>query len=86
MGLISPPLMDNSLNLYKSVMTHLHDRHIPQRVISAESGVPFSTLAKIAQGRIKSPSIHHVQALYDFFNRDTKVTYPNDQFNVNQEG
>jgi hypothetical protein len=31
------------------------------------SGVPFSTLTKIAQGQIKAPSVHHVQALYDYF-------------------
>lgn len=61
--------MDTSLNLYDRVMDHLRAKRIPQRRVAAASGVPFSTLTKIAQGQIKSPSVHHVQALYDFFER-----------------
>lgn len=66
MGLLSPS-MDTSIQLYKEVMLKLRDKRIPQRRIATGSGVPLSTLTKIAQGRIKAPSVHHIQAIYDFF-------------------
>lgn len=48
-------------------MAQLRAKRIPQRRIAEGSGVPFSTLTKIAQEQIKSPSVHHIQAIYDFF-------------------
>lgn len=68
MGLISP-IMDTSTKLYDVVMMNLRAKRVPQRQIAAASGVPFSTLAKIAQGEIKNPSVHHIQRLYDFFTK-----------------
>lgn len=59
--------MDTNQKIYDVVMAHLRSKRIPQRRVAAASGVPFSTLTKIAQGRIKAPSVHHVQALYDYF-------------------
>jgi len=53
--------------MYSVVMRHLRAKRVPQRTVAAASGVPFSTLTKIAQGQIKAPSVHHVQALYDYF-------------------
>lgn len=53
--------------MYDYVMARLAEKRIPQRTVAAGSGVPFSTLTKIAQGAIKAPSVHHVQALYDYF-------------------
>lgn len=50
-------------------MTHLRAKRIPQRQIARESGVPFSTVCKIAQGDVTDPSIHTVQKLYDYFIR-----------------
>lgn len=61
--------MDTSTKLYDAVMANLRSKRIPQRLIAAGSGVPFSTLTKIAQGQIKAPSVHHIQAIYDFFNK-----------------
>lgn len=61
--------MDTSIQLYNEVMAHLQAKHIPQRRIASGSGVPFSTLTKIAQGQIKAPSVHHIQAIYDFFKK-----------------
>jgi transcriptional regulator with XRE-family HTH domain len=61
--------MDNKINLYEYVMTHLRAKRIPQRQIARESGVPFSTVCKIAQGDVTDPSIHTVQKLYDYFIR-----------------
>lgn len=62
-------MMNTCPSLYDVVMAHLREKRIPQRRVAAESGVPFSTLTKIAQGQIKAPSVHHVQALYDYFQK-----------------
>jgi predicted transcriptional regulator len=35
--------------------------------VSRNSGVPYTTVAHIAQGRIADPRISTVQALYDYF-------------------
>lgn len=55
------------LNLYEYVLTCLRSRAIPQRQVARESGVPFSTVAKIAQCTVKEPSVHTVQKLADYF-------------------
>lgn len=59
--------MDTSI--YSYVMQQLKSRRVPQRTVATESGVPFSSVTKIAQGQIKAPNVHHVQALYDYFQR-----------------
>lgn len=61
--------MDTTADLYGFVMAQLRAKRVPQRKVAAESGVPFSTLTKIAQGQIKAPSVHHVQALHDYFRK-----------------
>lgn len=61
--------MNTSPKLYEVVMARLREKRVPQRQVARESGVPFSTLTKIAQGQIKAPSVHHVQALYDYFTK-----------------
>lgn len=61
--------MNPSPKLYEVVMASLREKRVPQRQVARESGVPFSTLTKIAQGQIKAPSVHHVQALYDYFQK-----------------
>jgi len=66
MGLVSV-LMDTPINLYEVVMARFAEKRIPQRTIALESGVPFSTVCKIAQGAVKEPSVHTVQRLYDYF-------------------
>lgn len=48
-------------------MARFAEKQIPQRVIARESGVPFSTVCKIAQGSVKEPSVHTVQRLFDYF-------------------
>lgn len=55
------------INLYGFVMAHLRSRRIPQRQIARESGVPFSTVCKIAQGSVTDPSVHTIQRLADYF-------------------
>lgn len=62
-------MMNTAPNLYDAVMVNLRAKRVPQRTVARESGVPFSTLTKIAQGQIKAPSVHHVQALYDYFQK-----------------
>lgn len=59
--------MDTQTNLYQTVMACLASRAITQKQIAAESGVPFSTVTKIAQGTVSDPSVHTVQKLYDYF-------------------
>lgn len=53
--------------IYDFVMERLRAKSVPQRRIARESGVPFSTVCKIAQGAIKEPSVHTIQRLYDYF-------------------
>jgi len=59
--------MDTTPPIYDFVMAQLRAKRIPQRKIAADSGVPFSTLTKIAQGQIKEPSVHSIQKLADYF-------------------
>lgn len=68
MGLVSVA-MEQNLPLYDFVMAHLRAKKIPQRTIARESGVPFSTVCKIAQGSVTDPSVHTIQRLYDYFSR-----------------
>lgn len=53
--------------IYDFVMANLRAKAIPQRVVARESGVPFSTVSKIAQGSVKDPGVHTVQRLADYF-------------------
>lgn len=48
-------------------MANLRAKTIQQRTVARESGVPFSTVCKIAQGSVTDPSVHTVQKLYDYF-------------------
>lgn len=59
--------MEQHPTIYDFVMSHLRAKAIPQRAIAKGSGVPFSTVCKIAQGSVKDPSVHNIQRLYDFF-------------------
>jgi len=59
--------MNSNIRIYDYVMARLREKRIPQRTIASASGVPFSTVCKIAQGSVKEPSVHTVQRLYDFF-------------------
>lgn len=48
-------------------MEQLDARRYTQREIAAGSGVPFSTVTKVAQRSVKEPSVHTVQRLADWF-------------------
>lgn len=61
--------MNTLPSLYDYVMACLRSRAIPQREVARGSGVPFSTVTKIAQGSVTEPSVHTVQKLYDYFMR-----------------
>lgn len=63
--------MDTSPNLYEYVMAQLDAKRVHQRVVAAGSGVPFSTVTKIAQRRTKNPGFATIQRLADYF---TKVS------------
>lgn len=55
--------------LYDFVMQQLRAKRIPQRQVAADTGIPFSTLVKIAQGQVKDPSVHNIQRLADYFRK-----------------
>lgn len=59
--------MSNQQNIYAYVMACLRAKAVPQKRVAEGSGVPFSTVAKIAQGKVSDPSVHNVQKLADFF-------------------
>ena len=60
--------MMNEQPIYDFVMQKLRAKEVPQRRIARESGVPFSTVCKVAQGSVKEPSVHTIQRLADYFN------------------
>lgn len=70
--------MKTNTSLYEYVMHQLRSRRFTQRDVARGSGVPFSTVAKIAQGSVREPSVHTVQAMADFFmaNRQPDVPPP----------
>ena len=48
------PAMNAPVNLYGFAIVRLHAKRIPQKQIALESGAPFSTACKIAQGYVNS--------------------------------
>lgn len=68
--------MERQINIYEFVMERLSEKQIPQKRIAAESGVPFSTVCKIAQGAVREPSVHSIQKLYDYFTGGTATANP----------
>lgn len=59
--------MDDTPKIYDYVLAQLKAKRIPQRTVAAESGVPFSTVSKVAQASVKEPSVHTIQKLFDYF-------------------
>lgn len=62
--------MNAHINLYGYVRQCLLAKRITQRRIAAGSGVPYSTVSKIAQDAVKNPSVHTIQRLADFFAKE----------------
>lgn len=56
-----------SMPIYDYVLACLKARVLPQRSVAEGAGVPFSTVAKIAQEVVTDPSVHTVQRLHDYF-------------------
>lgn len=52
------------------VRRRLHASVGQRGVISQATGVPYFTLAKIAQGRTLNPRAHTLQALNDYFRKN----------------
>lgn len=59
--------MQSQINIYEFVMERLRAKKLPQTKVAMETGVPYSTLTKIAQGVVTDPSVKTVQKLYDYF-------------------
>lgn len=53
-------------SMYETVLRLLDARKGDWRQIADGTGVPYSTLCKVAQGHIPSPSVHTIQTLYDY--------------------
>ena len=68
--------MITSPPIYDFVMANLRAKAIPQRAVAAGSGVPYSTVTKIAQGSVKEPGVHTVQRLADFFAKQLPAPRP----------
>ena len=52
--------------IYTFVLEELAARKGEWPVIARESGVSYSTLCKVAQRHMKTPSVQIVQKLYDY--------------------
>lgn len=61
--------MSKEQSLYDYVMEQFRAKRITQQRVAYESGVPYSTLIKIAQGHHKAPSVHTIQKLADYFRK-----------------
>jgi predicted transcriptional regulator len=70
-------------NIKQFVVTNLKEQNGNLRVIAEETGVPYSSLLKIASGEIKNPGIDHIQVLLLYFRKPTCLdvggTKPNDK-------
>lgn len=66
---IDSPIMNES-NLYDYVMRCLTTLRYTRKEVAEGSGVPFSTVCKVAQRSVREPSVHTVQAMADFFRRE----------------
>ena len=71
--------MSAHIDLYGYVRKCLLAKQITQRCVAAGSGVPYSTVSKIAQGVVKEPSVHTIQRLADFFAKEGLGTAKDDQ-------
>jgi hypothetical protein len=58
--------------MHDAVLRHLDKAKGKHREIAACSGVPYSTVRKIAQRVTSNPGIQPVQALFDYFTRGCK--------------
>lgn len=54
-------------SMYDIVMERLDAENGNLRTVARDAGVRYDWLLKVRQRRIKSPSVHHIQSLYDFF-------------------
>lgn len=55
------------------VLRNLDDSRGQIKSIAVETGIPYSTLAKIAQRVTPNPGVNHVQALADYFKQSPSV-------------
>lgn len=53
--------------IYDYVMRHLDAKRQHRKVVAQGSGVPYSTVCKVAQREVLDPSVHTVQKLRDYF-------------------
>lgn len=61
--------MTDPQSILATVRTRLEQNRGRLPTVAQESGVPYWTLVKIAQGVVRNPRVKTVQALIDYFNR-----------------
>lgn len=54
-------------NLLQFVLSRLENCRGDWKSIAEKTGVPYSTLTKIAQGHTENPGVQHVQKLANYF-------------------
>jgi len=60
------------MNIYSFVQNSLKSSKGNWRVVCADTGLDYSWLTKLAQGRIPNPSVHKIQTLADYFKKSRR--------------
>lgn len=65
--------MNPDEKIYDYVMRCLDAKTVTQRDVAVGSGVPYSTLIKIAQRQVTDPAVSTIQKIADFFRARERV-------------
>lgn len=57
------------MKIYSFVQDKLKESKGNWRVVCENTGLDYSWLTKLAQGRIPNPSVHKIQTLHDYFKK-----------------
>jgi len=57
------------MNIYSFVQIRLQESKGSWRSVCIDTGLDYSWLTKLAQGRIPNPSVHKIQTLHDYFKK-----------------
>lgn len=60
------------MKIYSFVQDKLKESKGSWRVVCEKTGLDYSWLTKLAQGRIPNPSVHKIQALADYFQKTSR--------------
>jgi len=60
------------MTIYSFVQKRLQESKGSWRSVCSDTGLDYSWLTKLAQGKIPNPSVHKIQTLADYFKKPTK--------------